>query len=312
MPKEGTDMPSDHRKGDAGHEGRRRLACALALLALLGALALCWKSQVLFKMPESAEAELGNVDIAADEPAPFIAAKSTDLETLHEEETSIDLSACEYECLISDGGYYRLSGQLIGRVRIDAEDQYVHIALDGATIESREGPAVYVQSASKVVLTLADGSKNSIADSASYRSYHDTESCIFSECDLTINGSGALTVKGFYKDAIRSRDVIRILGSSIDITCSRTGVHAADGILLSGGSLTVSSRKNAFKTTRYGPDGRGSIDISGGTLSIIAGEYAFVTYQGNLYIRDCTVRSKSVIGNYDIGGEMFIESGCVR
>ena len=63
-------MPSDHRKGDAGHEGRRRLACALALLALLGALALCWKSQALFKRPESAEAELGNVEIAADEPAP--------------------------------------------------------------------------------------------------------------------------------------------------------------------------------------------------------------------------------------------------
>lgn len=305
-------MPSGQRMGDAGYEKRRRIACAPVLLALLAALVICWKSQALFKNQDTAGHELNDVEITADEPAAYIAANSTDLDTGRGEATAIDLSACQYECLISEGGYYRLSGQLSGRVRVDAEDQYVHIALDGATIESREGPALYVQSASKVVLTLADGSKNSIADSASYRSYHDTESCIFSDCDLTVNGAGALTVKGFYKDAIRSRDVVRILDGSISVTSSRTGVHAADGILVAGGSLSVSSKKNGFKTTRYGADGRGSIEISGGTLSIIAGEYAFVTYQGNLDIRDCTVRSKSVISNYDVGGEMFIESGCVR
>ncbi len=305
-------MPTDHRIGDAGQGRRHILACTLALLALLGALALCWKSQALFKNRDNAVNESGNAVEVTAENANYLTAHQTDLDAGHEDETAIDLSTCAYECLIQDGGYYRLTGQLDGRVRIDAEDQYVHITLDGASIESREGPALLVQSASKVVLTLADGSKNSFADSPSYRSFHDTESCVFSDCDLTINGAGALTVKGFYKDAIRSRDIIRILGGNISITSSRTGVHAADGILVAGGSLTVSSKNNGFKTTRYSSGGRGSIEISGGTLGIVAGEYAFVTYQGDLFIRDCTVRCKSVIDNYDVGGERHIESGCVR
>jgi len=305
-------MPTGQRIGEASHGKRRRLACALALLALLGALALCWKSQALFQAHDKAVDEAGSAVDTSDETANYLSAHQTDLDTGHESETVIDLSACAYECLIQEGGYYRLTGQLDGRVRIDAEDQYVHITLDGATVESREGPALYVQSASKVVLTLAEGSRNSFADCASYRSFQDTESCVFSESDLTVNGSGVLSVKGLHKDAIRSRDVIRILDGSISVTCNRTGIHAADGILVSGGNLTVSSTKNGFKTTKAGPLRRGSIEISGGTLGVVAGEYAFVTYQGDLFIRDCTVRCKSVIDNYDVGGERHIESGCVR
>ena len=158
-------MPTDHRIGDAGQGRRHILACTLALLALLGALALCWKSQALFQIRDNAVNESGNAVEASAENANYLTAHQTDLDTGHEDETAIDLSTCAYECLIQDGGYYRLTGQLDGRVRIDAEDQYVHITLDGASIGSREGPALHVQSASKVVLTLADGSKNSIADS---------------------------------------------------------------------------------------------------------------------------------------------------
>lgn len=305
-------MPNGQRISDAGHGKRRRLACALALLALLGALALCWKSQALFQAHDKAADEAGSAVDASDETVNYLSAHQTDLDTGHGNETAIDLSACAYECLIQEGGNYRLTGRLDGRVRIDADDQYVHITLDGATVESREGPALYIQSASKVVLTLAEGSRNSLADSTSYRSFQDTESCVFSECDLTVNGSGSLSVKGFHKDAIRSRDAIRILDGSIRVTSNRTGIHAADGILVSGGNLTVSSRKSGFKTTKAGPRRRGSIDISGGTLGIVAGECAFVTYQGDLYIRNCAVRCKSVVGNYDVGGERYIESGCVR
>lgn len=305
-------MSPAHFIPGAGNKKREKLVCALALIGLLGVLSVCWKSQALFRAPDEAAATADETGAPLDTAVPFLAVRQTDEETAHDGEIQVDLSACAYEYLISDGGYYRMRGALDGRVRIDAADQYVHIVLDGATIEAREGPALYVQSASKVVLTLADGSRNTIADSANYRSFHDAESCVYSSCDLTINGSGALTVKGFYKDAIRSRDVVRILNGNINVTSNRTGIRGADGVLVTGGRLSISSKKDGVKTTKGGAQGRGSIVISGGTLSVVSGAYAFVSYQGDLYIQDCTVRSKSVIDTYDIGGVPHIESGCLR
>lgn len=305
-------MASGQRSSKPIRRRTARFACIAALFALAGILFICWQSQFYFHPPQEGAVDSSKEAIAFEADPSFLAIRQTDEVTDAQSATWIDLPSKEYECLISDGGVYRLTGALNGRVRISAEDQYVHIVLDGVEIESREGPALYVESANKVVITLAPNSKNYLSDSGNYRSFHTVESCIYSCCDLTINGAGALVVNGLYKDALRSRDIVKILDGRISIKCNRTGIHAADGIHVSGGTLSISTRKYGLKSTKRGPDGRGDIVVSGGNLNIIAGAYAFVCYQGDLYIHDCTIQSKSVINTYDVGGVMHVESGCVR
>ena len=138
------------------------------------------------------------------------------------------------------------------------------------------------------------------------------EACIYSECDMTFNGSGALTANGYYKDAIRSRDVMKLLGGDYSIKCKRTAIHGTDGIVVTDGNFTISSEKFGLKTTKKSPEGRGNIIISGGEFSIIAGRYAFVAEKANLYIYDCAVYQRSVMSAYDVAGKVRVQEGCVQ
>lgn len=80
---------------------------------------------------------------------------------------------------------------------------------------------------------------------------------------------------------------------------------------MSGGQFDISSEKNGFKTTKEGADGRGSLIIGGGTMSIIAGRSAFVTTKASVYIFNCSIKSHSVVSTYDIGGLHRVQEGCL-
>ena len=300
-------MMKGNRKG--GH----RWLQWIALPVLCAALALCYYYGERIesrRVPAEPTVPLSEEEAALDFPR--LAVTRADHETEADAAAEINLSERSGECVITDGGAYRLSGRLSGCLKIDAQEQTVHLVLDGAAVESGDGPALWVQSAGKVILTLAEGTENSFSDSGDYRDYPDTEACVFSEADLTINGSGKLTVNGFYKDAVRSQNVVRILGGEINIKCKRTGIHGTDGIHVTGGKISISSEKNGFGTTKSGKDGRGNAIISGGEHSVIAGRHAFLVGRGDLYIYNCTVKDRSVVSTYNVGGQIRVQDGCVQ
>ncbi|WP_026516940.1 carbohydrate-binding domain-containing protein [Butyrivibrio sp. MC2021] len=212
---------------------------------------------------------------------------------------------------ITEGGDYLLSGKLSGMIHIDAKEQNVHLFLNNLEVISKSGPAIYCENADKLVITLVDGTQNTVSDSGDYRKYDDLEACIYSDCDMTFNGTGTVKVNGYYKDAIRSKDMVKILNGTYTIKCKRTAVHGNDGVFVKDGVFMISSEKNGFKTTKSGADGRGSLIISGGEMDIVAGQYAFVTTKANLYLYDCTIRSRSIVDTYSIGGAKKVQVGCV-
>ena len=292
---------------------RKKLLTAALLLLLCAALALCWVAGTRYernKAPRKPEIPFSAEDLAGQ--FSLLAMTRADHETDSEGARAVDLSSCGEELLIEEGGTYILSGSLSGVIRVAAEEQAVRLVLDSVTVTSSLGPALLVESAGKVILTLPEGSRSVISDSGHYLLSSGEEACVSSRSDLTINGSGALTVNGLYKDAIRSKNVIRIPDGEITINCKRTGIHAADGILVSGGSLVISSEKNGMKTTKSGADGRGDIIITGGEHRIIAGRHAFLAGRGDLYICDCRIFDRSVVSTYNVGGEVKIQSGCIQ
>lgn len=210
---------------------------------------------------------------------------------------------------ISKGGNYYLSGQMNGSIHINAPDQIVHLFLDKVAITSKQGPALLCENADKLIITLMNN-ENTLSDSANYANHEDTQACIYSVCDMTFNGNGSLLVNAHYEDAIRSRDILKIVGGEYAIKCKRTAFHGNDGIVVSSGSIMISSEKNAFKTTKGGENGRGSIIICGGNLNIIAGMYAFVSEKSDLYIYNCSIHEKSIIDTYNVAGSINVQEGC--
>lgn len=292
---------------------RNKLLLAAVLLLLCGALALCWVVGVRYeraRQPKPATVPLTEEELTVQ--FPILALTRADHETDSENAIAVNLSDCDGECLIDEGGAYRLSGSLNGVIRVAAEEQTVHLILDSISVTSPQGPALLVESAGKVILSLPEGSHSTLSDSGHYLRNTDDEACISSRSDLTINGSGALTVNGLYKDAIRSRNVIRIPDGEITINCKRTGIHGTDGILVSGGSLNISSEKNGLRTTKSGADGRGNLVISGGDHRIIAGRHAFLVGRGDLYVYNCRIFDKSIVSTWNVGGQVKVQSGCIQ
>ena len=120
-------------------------------------------------------------------------------------ETNADgATVVEGNLKITAPGTYVIVGSLDdGCIYIAAESGgTVHLILSGADITSSDSPPIYVSAADKVIVTVAEGTENSLTAAAS----GGLESAIYSECDLTINGSGALQVNsenGIAAPAIR-------------------------------------------------------------------------------------------------------------
>ena len=101
---------------------------------------------------------------------------------------------------INAAGEYVLSGTLAnGQVVINVgNEDTVQLYLNNASITNNSGSAIYVQNAGEVVVTLVDGTVNTVTDGASYTGLDENgepDATIFSHDDLTINGSGSLAVQ---------------------------------------------------------------------------------------------------------------------
>lgn len=213
------------------------------------------------------------------------------------EETSV--------CSITGAGCYLLSGTLSGKIEIDAQDQIVHLILGGVDVRSVSGPALQVNSAGKVIVTLQEGTVNTLRDSAPYWQGSQADACIYSECDLTINGTGSLNVSGYYEDGIHTKDVLKILGGKVFVEAKQDGIQGNDGIVVTCPTLTVQSERNGLYTTKTGKPAKGNIEIYSGDHSIIAGGYA-ISCVADLYLDQCSLYATGILDTYKVDGKAFI------
>ena len=186
-------------------------------------------------------------------------------------------------CLtVFQGGAYVITGKTSAvQIIVKAyDDEVVHLILDGVELNTDGGPAVYVEQAGKAVLTLKEGTVNIISDGAEYAS--ETEACIFSNCDMTINGNGSLCVYGYYHDAIRSKDRVKIVDTSLYVRAKNNGVRGNDGVLIENSNVEIECEKTGILTNSE----QGYVVIQGGSCKITAGENA-VFADNYVSIRDC-------------------------
>lgn len=178
---------------------------------------------------------------------------------------------------ISAAGTYVLSGTLSdGQVVVDVQDDGdVHLVLNGAAIHDNDSAGIYIKEADNVVITLQEGTENTISDGETYvfadAATDEPSAAIFSKADLAINGTGKLTVVASYNDGITSKDDLKIVSGTIDITAADDGIVGKDMVAIADGTVTIKAEGDGIKSTNATDEGRGFIAIADGTFTIEAG-----------------------------------------
>ncbi|HJX71883.1 MAG TPA: carbohydrate-binding domain-containing protein, partial [Bacteroidales bacterium] len=166
---------------------------------------------------------------------------------------------------------YQLSGTTAdGMFKIYSEKRF-NLLLNGVNITNANGPAINIQANKKAAVTLVDGTVNTLADGGTYadlvsgiNGQEDQDAAFFSEGKLVFSGNGSLTItgSGTEKHALCSDGIIEINGGTIIVTSApKDGIHAKDGIIITGGTVNVTATGDAI-------DGdEGYLLISGGLIT---------------------------------------------
>ncbi|MBQ2930850.1 MAG: carbohydrate-binding domain-containing protein [Clostridia bacterium] len=177
---------------------------------------------------------------------------------------------------IFDEGTYLLRGTFTDMlIVVSAGDKdKVQIVLDSAVIQSDNGPAIYIENADKVFLTLPEGTESLLSDGTEYSvTDGDTtlDAAIFSRADLCINGKGTLAVQGNYKHGIVSKDDLIIANATLNVTAASTALDGKDCVMLSGVTATLNAGSNGVRSDNAEDAARGYVYILDSTLTITAG-----------------------------------------
>ena len=190
---------------------------------------------------------------------------------------------------ITAGGNYRVTGTLTnGQIVVNAPEEKVVLALDGVSVTCENHAAIYVIDAKKVILSLVSGSENTLASTGEYIQTDDNtvDAAIFSKDDLTLKGSGALTVSSETGHGIISKDELKIKSGTLTVAAAKKGMAANDLVEITGGDITVTSGKHGIHCNEALTVSHGTIkitksfegleaktiDISGGNISIAASD----------------------------------------
>ncbi|MFC4303288.1 carbohydrate-binding domain-containing protein [Cohnella boryungensis] len=183
-------------------------------------------------------------------------------------------TAEERAVTISSAGTYVVSGKLNdGQLVIDVpDDGIVQVILNGAEIYNASSAAIYAKAAGKTIITLAEGTDNRVSDGETYvypdATTDEPSAAIFSKDDLTINGSGSLTVQANSNDGITSKDDLKIVGGTLEIDAADDGLVGRDLMAVQEGTITIKSAGDGIKTTNDTDTDKGNIVLFGGTFEI--------------------------------------------
>lgn len=246
--------------------------------AMLFSLSACGSSETIAETPSPTAAELqASVETPAIDSNMFT---KRDSRTDYDEAAAqyIDLDAQTGDLTLTEAGDYVLSGTLTdGSVIINApEDAKPHLILNGAHIASQSAAALYVISADKVFVTLADGSENGVsaAGDSAEDDYANVDAAIFARCDISFNGSGSLSVSSAKGHGIVSKDDLVFTGGSYMIQAANHGISGKDSIRIADGSFVVTAGKNCLDSDNDEDSDKGFIYIAGGSFDLSSGNDA--------------------------------------
>ena len=267
-------------------------ACAAGLVATLFSLPLAACSRASAASSQSTQSEESAASSELETDVEHLVSVTDivtdrDLEGTWEEDGATKISLSDDGCAvdgagavadgttvtITAGGTYVLTGQMsAGQVVVNADGEKVQLVLDGASVTSTDSAAILVRAAKKVWLTLADGTQNKLATSGSFAEddEYSIDDAVWCKSDLTINGTGALTVSSAEGHGIVCKDELALVSGDVEVEAARHAVQAQDAACVVAGTWSLTAGTDGIHCGDDDDAEKGSVLIVGGTVSIDA------------------------------------------
>jgi hypothetical protein len=178
---------------------------------------------------------------------------------------------------ITSSGLYEITGTLtdgsiIVDVNKDTDKETVFLVLNGANIQNPKNAPIYIKGAKKAVILLENGTNNSVIGGSStvVDAEGEPSAAIFSKADLSISGSGTLTVTADYNDGITSKDDLKITDGTLIVKAKADGIVGKDSLSVKNGSITITAGKDGLRSTNETDEGKGNVVLQNGQFSITA------------------------------------------
>ncbi|MDY0354714.1 MAG: carbohydrate-binding domain-containing protein [Sedimentisphaerales bacterium] len=178
---------------------------------------------------------------------------------------------------ITRGGTYSVRGILAdGQIVVDSTDKKtVRLILNGADIRCSWSAPILVENARKTVIILSEDTENYVADGRTSlvdsSEADEPSAVIFSKDDLTVCGSGLLTVCGEVNDGISSKNGLILAGGVIDIQAVDDGIRGKDYLVIRGGDISIIAGGDGLKSDNEKDGTKGYVSVETGILTITSG-----------------------------------------
>lgn len=179
--------------------------------------------------------------------------------------------------IITEGGDWEVTGSCSdGMIYVNTGEEKdvndkVKLRLNGMSLTSTSGPAIYYDRCKRAFITIESGTENTVTDASSYTLQGDytvggvtytidttgAKGAIHSDDTLEIKGKGKLTVNGSYKHGVCSDDDILIENGVLDITSVKDGMHANDDITMNGKNIEIT-----IHASSDGVDSEGTVNMT--------------------------------------------------
>ncbi|MBQ4249325.1 MAG: carbohydrate-binding domain-containing protein [Clostridia bacterium] len=174
--------------------------------------------------------------------------------------------------IIDSPGTYAFTGECDnGSILVMDGSGDVTLILNGLDLSYSEGAPIKIEGAStNAVITLADGTENSLSDTD--RDESKPKSALNADGTLTINGTGAFTVYGNNKNGIKADGDLIIEEVTLTVVSADNGICADGTLTVNSGVLNITSGGDGLKSS---PDAvsdstPGVITINGGDITVNA------------------------------------------
>lgn len=223
----------------------------------------------------------------------------------------VDIKTTGVKIELKKSGTYYIDGTLDnGQIQVDADSaDVVKVVFNGATLNCSSEAAFRVKDCSKTIVTIADGTQNTITDGKN----NSDSAAIYSKRYLAFSGgeqgTGTLSITAKCADGISCTKQLVFNGGTYNVASADDGIRGKLSLVIHDGNFTVDANGDALKSTSS-KEGYGYIEIDKGIFDITSGDEGLQA-DGTLTIKDGTFNIKksekciAAIGNITIDGGDF-------
>ncbi|MBQ8922415.1 MAG: carbohydrate-binding domain-containing protein [Oscillospiraceae bacterium] len=178
---------------------------------------------------------------------------------------------------VTHSGTYYIDGRLTdGQIIVNIPDETadaktVKLFLNGVEMTNRTAPCIMIENAENTSVNLVDGTENSLSDGTEAPTT-ETEpafAVLHAKDDMTIKGSGTLTVTAGMQYGIHCNNDLKFNGGTVYVTTGNAdAVRGKTSVTVKDGDLHIDSEGDGIKSTK------GSMAVTGGSIAVKSGKDA--------------------------------------